>query len=450
MPKKDLLNFSFVFLIILLCFNPIVQQIGSMNNSNIHQPSLNQVTFEDQEKYVQLPYLPIDIDEVFWADNLTRQKEHLNLIGNGTNAWMLTPWGGCFASEHTEGADKWYLYTNRQVIVNMPIAGRLVQYHVDNETKISYNGFDLIKDVRVFIEIGKDCAIVIEHLDILESLHNEFQINSNYKFIIDQFLGFTGKIAALNFYYMYKHWMVYPLPAFPQEYQDKITDYFALQVQRAAISGNWPETDMYYPLDKSEANSLWGVWRYESGPYDSYYENTRWDDLRGSILTLYNRERTNPATFHKDPMNISKDLSDDVIGLLFDYDGTEPADYKQKGFTLIEQVEGDLTLGVLKLRCLWDGDYSNETIYARFSMDLQKDSIEDDLLSIEYFDTLIEAQAGFTGNEITYSRLYREASPPWNYVVYRIIIIIGVSGVVLLAVIITTVVIVVRRRKKNQ
>ena len=117
---------------------------------------------------------------------------------------------------------------------------------------------------------------------------------------------------------------------------------------------------------------------------------------------------------------------------------------------MIEQVEGDLTLGVLKLRCLWDGDYSNETIYARFSMDLQKDSIEDDLLSIEYFDTLIEAQAGFTGNEITYSRLFREASPPWNYVVYRIIIIIGVSGVVLLAVIITTVVIVVRRRKKNQ
>jgi len=420
-----------------------------MNNSNIHQPSLNQVTFEDQEKYVQLPSLPIDIDEVFCADNLTRQKEHLNLIGNGTNAWMLTPWGGCFVSEHTEGADKWYLYANRQMVVNMPIAGRLVQYQVDNETKISYNGFDLIKDVRVFIEIGKDCAIAIEHVDILESLHNEFQINSNYKFIIDQFLGFTGKIAALNFYYMYKYEMVYPLPVFPQEYQDKITNYFNLQVERAEISGVWPETDMYYPLDKSEANSLWGIWRYDSGPYDSYFENTRFDDLRGGILTLFNRETANPATFHKDPMHMSKDLSDDVIGILQDYNGDEPAQYGVKGFSLIEQVEGDLTQGILKLRCSLYDDYSNETIYARFAMNLKKDKIEDDLLSIEYFDTLIEAQAGFTENEITYRRLIREARSPWNYIVYRQIIYFGVGGVVLLVVIITTIVVVVRRRKKN-
>ncbi|NPE07873.1 MAG: hypothetical protein GNW80_06300 [Asgard group archaeon] len=449
MQKKALLNFSFVFLIIFLCFNPIVQQIDSVNNSNIYHPSLNQVTFEDQEKYIQLPYLPVDIDEVFWADNLTKQNEYLNLIGNGTNAWFMHPWGACFFSEHTEGADKWYLYTHREMIVKMPIAGRLVQYQVDNETKISYNGFDLITDVRIFIEIGKDCAILLEHVDILESLHNEFLINPNYRFIKDQFLGFTSKLAALNFYYIYKYWMVYPLPAFPLDYQAKITNYFDLQVERAVISGNWPESDMYIPLDKAEANSLWGIWRYDSGPYDSLYENTRWDDLRGSILTLYNRERTNSATFHKDPMNISKDLSDDVIGLLFDYDGIEPADYKQKGYTLIEQIEGDSTQGVLKLRCLWYGDYNNETIYARFSMDLKKDKIEDDLLSIEYFDHLIDAQAGFTGNEITYRRLIREARAPWNYIVYRYIIIAGVGGVVLLAVIITTIVVVVRRRKKN-
>jgi len=151
LPKKDLLNISFVFLITLLCFNPIVPQIDSMNNSNIHQSSLNQVTFENEEKYVQLPYLPIDIDEVFWADNLTRQSEHLNLIGNGTNAWMLPSWGGCFVSGHTEGANKWYLQPDRKQMVKMPIAGRLVEYQIENGTKISYNGFDLITAVRIFI-----------------------------------------------------------------------------------------------------------------------------------------------------------------------------------------------------------------------------------------------------------------------------------------------------------
>jgi len=290
-------------------------------------------------------------------------------------------------------------------------------------------------------------------MDILESLHNEFQINSRYEFIKDQFLGYTETHSGpegLEFYYLYKRRMVYPLPAFPQDYKEKITNYFALQVERAEIAGVYPETEMYYPLDKSEANSLWGIWRYNNGPYDSYYEDARWDDMRGSILTLYNREMTNPDTFHKDPMNMSKDLSDDVIGLLFDYGGDEPVDYIQKGFTLLEQVEGDLTQGILKLRCLWYGDYTNETIYARFNMNLKKDKIEDDLLSIEYFDTFIEAQAGFTGNEITYSRLIQVARPPWNYLVSRQLIYFGVGGVVLIAVIITTIVLLVRRKTKKR
>ncbi len=452
MKNKILSSLFFVFLIIFLSFNPSFQQIDSGNNNNDQQLNTNQIP--KAEDYIQLPYLPIDIDEVFWADNLTRQSEHLNLIGNGTNAWMLPSWGGCFVSGHTEGADKWYLQPDREQMIKVPIAGRLVEYHIENETKVSYNGFDMIAAVRVFIEIGKDCAIMFDHMAILESLHNEFQINPNYQFIKDQFIGYTEKHLGpegLNFYYLYKYRTVYPLPAFPLEYQEKITNYFNLQVERAKIAGVFPETEMYYPLDKAEANTLWGIWRYDSGPYDSYYENTRFDDLRGSILTLYNRERANPATFHKDPLNMSKDLSNDVIGLLFDYGGDEPADYSQKGYTFLEQVEGDLTQGILKLRCLYYGDLDLETFfYARFSMDLRKDNIEDDLLNIEYFDTLVDAQAGFTGNEISYRRLIQEARPPWDYIVYRQIIYVGVSGVVLLAVIITTIVVVVKIRKKKK
>jgi hypothetical protein len=312
----------------------------------------------------------------------------------------------------------------------------------------------MIAAVRVFIEIGKECAIVMDHMALLESLHNEFLVNPNYRFIKDQFLGYTESHdgpEGISFYYLLNYRFVYPLPAFPQAYQEKIIDYFNLQVEKAKLSGVWPETDMYYPLDKSEANTLWGIWRYDDGPYDSYYETaTHWDDLRGAVLTLYNRERTNPETFHKDPLIMSKDLSDDMIGILYDYGGEEPADYIQKGYTFLEQVEGDLTQGVLKLRCLYDGDYFNETIYAKFDLDLKSDKIEDDLLTIEYFDTLIEAQAGFTGNEIIYSRLIPEKRPPWNYEVFRFIIYIGVGGVVLITAIITSVILIVRRRKKKK
>ncbi|NHJ46561.1 MAG: hypothetical protein FK733_02120 [Asgard group archaeon] len=451
MRKKKLISYIYVILITTLCFTPSVQLIDTKINSEIQEQNINHIP--DADDYQKLPYLPVDIDEVFWADNLTKQKEHLNLIGNGTDAWMLTPWGGCFVSGHTEGANKWYIKGERKQIVKMPIAGRLVDYTIENETKVNYNGFDMIAAVRVFIEIGKDCAIVMDHMALLESLHNEFLVNRHYRFIKDQFLGYTESHSGpegISFYYLLNYRFVYPLPAFPQAYQEKIIDYFDLQVEKAKISGVWPESEMYYPLDKSEANTLWGIWQYDSGPYNSYFENTRLDDLRGSILTLVNRERTNLETFHKDPYNKTKDLSDDMIGILFDYGGDEPADYVQKGYTFLEQIEGDLTQGVLELRCLWYGDYDNETIYAKFDMDLKSNKIEDDLLTIEYFDTLIEAQAGFTGNEITYARLFPEKRPPWNYEVIRYIIYFIVGGVVLITVIITTVILLVRRRKKKK
>ena len=146
-------SYSVLFMFLMFCFSPIVLQIDSVRDNVIQQPIINQIP--DAEDYVQLPYLPIDIDEVFWADNLTRQKENLNLIGNGTDAWMLPPWGGCFVSDHSEGANKWYLKGERKQIVRMPIAGRLVGYTIENETKVSYNGFDMIAAVRVFIDIGK-------------------------------------------------------------------------------------------------------------------------------------------------------------------------------------------------------------------------------------------------------------------------------------------------------
>jgi hypothetical protein len=82
-----------VILILFLFVNLTLLWINSISTIK-QQPTINQVAFEDEEKYVQLIYLPVDIDEVFWADNLTRQSEHLNLIKIGTDAWMLPSWAG--------------------------------------------------------------------------------------------------------------------------------------------------------------------------------------------------------------------------------------------------------------------------------------------------------------------------------------------------------------------
>ncbi|NHJ46560.1 MAG: hypothetical protein FK733_02115 [Asgard group archaeon] len=457
MRKKKILSSLYIILILSICYTPSIQLINSKNNTDFQELKINQTAPIVDDDYVQIPYLPADLDTIFWADNLTMQKYRLNEVGNGSAMWNLRPWGGCYVGSHYEGTDKWYLSPERYFTVNTPAAGRLADYQVRNGTKTTYNGSNLIADVCVAIDIGQKCAIRIDHLDILESLHNEFQQNNAYRFTKDQFLGFphdwgtAGGTQGIDFYYYINYRSVFPLPAFPEDYQQRIIDYYSAIYEKTKLAGTYPESKMYYNLDKHIPGTLWGVWLYDTGSIDACIIPTDQDASEGYFLTLLSRDFTTAETFHKNPINVTQDLPASVVGLFCDGISSGCSDYDIKGWSLIDLVDGLEGGGILNLRTFTTGELGfNHTLYAKFSLDEPNlDNHMDDILYIEYFDTLLEAQGDFTENKLTYRRFQHEYYP-WQHIIMRNIILVVVSGFIIIAAIITTITIVVIKRKKKK
>ena len=53
-----------------------------------------------EDPVVVLDTFPVDLDDLFWVKNLTKQNEVLNEICNGSIVWPITPWGAHYISSH--------------------------------------------------------------------------------------------------------------------------------------------------------------------------------------------------------------------------------------------------------------------------------------------------------------------------------------------------------------
>ena len=79
---------------------PLKIIIGSFILSLILIPGINRVVLGtnpteldpcDIPDGVQINTFPVDLDLLFWADDLSMQNQKLNELGNGTESWMLSP-----------------------------------------------------------------------------------------------------------------------------------------------------------------------------------------------------------------------------------------------------------------------------------------------------------------------------------------------------------------------
>ena len=60
--------------------------------SNQHKRLYNNKMVKSMNNGVILNTFPVDLDKLFWFDNKTMQNYKLNLIGNGSYVWLLTPY----------------------------------------------------------------------------------------------------------------------------------------------------------------------------------------------------------------------------------------------------------------------------------------------------------------------------------------------------------------------
>ena len=384
-------------------------QVNIMTNTeSFHNNSSDNSEYSN---LVTLNTFPVDLDLLFWSDNLTIRNQNLNALGNNSYGWMLTPWGGHFISGHHEGADKWYLYADRYLEVRASHDGQFQSNPwIGNGSIIQIEGNDVVVDLGVGIDIGQDCSLGFGHIYLLESIFNEIQATDTYYCTEGELIGYTPGEWALDFHYYYgeNYESICPYPALSTNLQVKLGHYYTLQYERAKISGVHPESHICVPTDISIENTAWGVWQYQSGPYNSYYEGLTDIGLyEPSFITFFRRDLTNPETFHKDPKDKLKNLTEDTIGLFKDgQHATDIPEYPSIGECLVESIQGNSTDGIFELITNWLSDWGpgNSSIFTKVSINKGQVGYEDDILTIEYFDNLIDAQLGFTGNNITYKR----------------------------------------------
>ncbi|MCE7746389.1 MAG: hypothetical protein GPJ52_14770 [Candidatus Heimdallarchaeota archaeon] len=399
---------STIFFVLLIITSQIA--VSEFVNGSI-EPINHELT---TNSLVVLDTFPVDLDLLFWEDDLAIRAHYLNMIGNSSFGWMVTPWGGHYVSNHIEGADKFYLYAYRHIEVYAPADGSFMEAGglvILNGTIDNFHGNDVITDVRLSMDIGEDCALVIDHLDLLKSINDEINNTNSYDFVEGEFIGYTPGDYALDFtYYQGKGFRsICPYNALSVSLQTQFANYFDMQYQRAKICGIFPESNIENDYNIGINNTAWGVWEYKNSKYGSTINQTEdWGEYEPSVIAFMQRNFTNPETFYRNPINTIYNLTEDIVGLVTDnHAGKDIGDYNSIGQCLIKQESGYELEGIFEFRTYGYSDWgsSNTTIYARYEVIENETNFGfDDELIIEYYDNLISAEAGFTADNFSYIR----------------------------------------------
>ena len=359
---------------------------------------------------VVLDTFPVDIDELFWIDDAAKQAEVLNEIGNGSIVWPITPWGAHYISNHNEGVDHWYINTYQLAHVVAPHAGVATATRgIYGTNIIMQNGSEVVEDCQMEIDIGDDCFVMYGHLNLFKTIYDEIQATGSYTFTEGEHIGYSrdSTWGGFDFYYCTHYRMICPLHAFNASLQTKINNYYNMQIPKAKIAGVFPEIDICNNVSIAIENTFWGVWNYSTGYLDSYHHSSPW--YEGKIITIFNRNFANPESFYRDWKNRNLNITDDIIGIYSENRGIEIPEFNTTDNSYIKTIEGDFSTGIIEIIFnSYDGEWGgmNDSIYMRYEVSNNDIGFRDDTLIVEFYPELIDAQAGFTENNLTYNRFF--------------------------------------------
>lgn len=410
--KNKNLYLLFITFLIVFSLNPFLSLLGNSSKDLLHEDTSLEKLHSSDAPIINT--FPVNMSLLFWEDDLSSRNNSLDVIENGEgDGWMMTPWGTFFMSGHAEGAPKWYLYTRRHLEVLTPHSGVLKSMSIENDSVVQINGNSFVKDVGIVIDLASNYRIELGHLIINKSIFEEIQSTDSYDFNEGEVIGYTSDLIALDFILSYNFRSICLYSYLNTELQLKLDNFYDIQYERAKIAGVWPESEICRNMSIEIENTIWGPWMYKTGPFDDLIENApegTWLPYQGQVCTFLNINLTNDETFHKNPLNHSENLSESVVGLVRDNPNAENVtEYKEMGKCLVELVQGDFSDGILLIRTMdYETEYGpkNTTFYAKMSVDPQKSGYKDDLLQIQYFSDLSDAQSGFTNANITYERFY--------------------------------------------
>jgi hypothetical protein len=331
-----------------------------------------------------------------------------------------------------------------------PLSGELSKYQVNNGTTANINGTEVIVDVRLGLNLGGNCKVEFQHLTIPVSLHDEVK-DGSHSFIEGDLLGYPTEWSpgfwTIDFHYLYKDENICPYPALSPTLQEEVTSLFSLQYEKAKLGGVFPESQLCNEFDITVADTLWGVWEYTDGSLNDQLlkDAVRLFGQAAGGITLLSRDLTNPDTFWRNMNHPTENMTSDFVGFFVDGHSNPTSGYAQIGESMVKLAEGNNVEGILELITVSYGDWGHDTsVFARFLLDTQGSGLSDDKLTIEYFSSLVDAQAGFTEDSLVYQRFLGHITRS-ELILY---ISLGAAGLALVIIIIVVVLVV--RKKKRQ
>ncbi|MFX1590666.1 MAG: hypothetical protein ACFFC1_21240 [Promethearchaeota archaeon] len=412
--------------------------------------------FPSEDDSIELTTFPVDLDLLYYQDNLTMLNTYLNELGNGSSIWPVSPWNAHFYSNHIEGADKWYFNNLRCLPVKAPHNGDSNYLGIMNGSVFTYNGHELVSDLGLEIDIGNDFTILFGHIDLLKPIYDEIQTSGTYSFIEGEHIGYLHNWTpfgyGLDFCFMYKYHSICPLKYLRSDVQNTLLEYYNLTYERMKISGKYPESKICNNHTCEIENTVWGVWEYDTGPWDIEFQNPEISYAFGA-WTFFNRNFTNSETFYRDPKDPLLNLTDDVIGVFADSFPVEISGYKKLDHCLIKLIseEGNYEVGIFELINNLPNDWGPQdtSVYARFSIARHDIGPQDDILILEFFADLLSAQIGFSNDNFTLTRYYHFTISEETEETSRTgMVPIAQQALIALLVIVMIPVIIIRKQKK--
>jgi hypothetical protein len=197
-----------------------------------------------------------------------------------------------------------------------------------------------------------------------------------------------------------------PFFYFTPEVQSQIMTYYQGQYDAMKLSGLYVEGALNRSYDINEANSIFGTWFYHSGFFvlNSSHHQYGWYAFDGAVLDILNVNKTDSQTFYKDK-NIGSNFNNSMIGVYYDAQYIHVTGYGPIGGKYMYFIQGDFSQGIVSLSNFFTNTRPGP-IFMKYQVIQSGTSMFNDVLRVEYFNSLGAAQGSFTLSNLTYTRLY--------------------------------------------
>ncbi|MHA1650151.1 MAG: hypothetical protein ACTSYB_08150, partial [Candidatus Helarchaeota archaeon] len=241
--------------------------IGVVIGASITSGLLIWLKFEDFRKpayeRVLLPQFPVSLYHVFWNDSIATQTTILNNIKTKyteMTSLFIVPYPNLYHLDHLPAAGKWYVYTNRNLSITIPVDSymEITQDWAGNLVNI-INGTEVQINMRASFRLNYYITLELNHVCINTSLVHVYNnagtidvfgekrkaiflpANTTIGFSMFQAFDLLIEDRYVQNYeiiqgFGWDHW-VNPYYYFTEEVRNELDSYYQMQYNAMAESG---------------------------------------------------------------------------------------------------------------------------------------------------------------------------------------------------------------------